>query len=48
MKMSNKTIKIADDFSKCVGGRFRTLGKFSAEEFRDDHLIPFTKKSQYS
>jgi len=33
-------IKIARDFTITPGGRFREHGKFSAEEFRDDILMP--------
>lgn len=40
LQPTEKTIRIADDFSRCGGARFRSLGKFSGEEFRDDHLIP--------
>lgn len=36
-------IRIALDFSRFPGGRHRNLGKFSGEEFRDDHLVPALK-----
>ena len=36
-------IKIATQYSRYPGGRYRRLGKFSGEEFRDDHLIPALK-----
>lgn len=34
-------IKIATDFSRYPGGRYRKLGKFSGEEFRDELLVPY-------
>ena len=34
-----KVIKIAD-FAKFPGPRYKDLGKYSGEEFRDDLLIP--------
>lgn len=33
------TIKISDEFSLTPGARYRSEGKFSGEEFRDDLLI---------
>jgi hypothetical protein len=33
-------IEIASNFSRYPGGRYRSLGKFSGEQFRDDILIP--------
>lgn len=38
-------IKIATDFSRYPGGRYRRLGKFSGEEFRDDLLAPSLKNN---
>jgi len=34
------TIKISRDFSPFPAGRFRIDGKYSAEAFRDNILIP--------
>ncbi len=34
-----KTIKVSD-FSKCPGGRFKSDGKYSAQEFREKYLEP--------
>ncbi len=39
-------IAIATDFSKFPGGRYRVNGKFSGEEFRDDHLLPALNSSE--
>jgi len=36
-------ISIADDFTRFPGGRFRKYGKFSGEQFRDDHLVGVLK-----
>lgn len=38
--MENKqtTIKISDDFTKYPGARYRSDGKFSGEEFYEDHF----------
>lgn len=33
-------IRIAKDYSRYPGGRYRRLGKYSGEEFRDDFLRP--------
>lgn len=38
--MSELEIKIARDFSRYPGGRYRADGKYSGEEFRDDVLVP--------
>ena len=32
-------ISIADDYTRFPGGRYRKFGKFSGEQFRDDHLV---------
>lgn len=41
---SHCTISIAKDFSEYVGARYKTLGPYSGEEFRDDHLVPKLKE----
>ena len=38
------TINIKEEFNQYIGGRYRTLGKHSAEELRDDIVIPALKK----
>lgn len=38
-------IVISKDFSETLGGRYRDMGEYSAEEFRDDFLIPKFKES---
>ena len=38
------TINVAQVFSPTPGGRTRSDGDFSAEEFRDEHLIPALKR----
>ncbi len=35
-----KMIDIAKDFTRYPGGRYKKLGPFSGEEFRDDLLVP--------
>lgn len=37
--MSVHTIKIADDFSRTPGGRYRTDSDNSAQRFREDFLV---------
>lgn len=38
--MSEILINIAQNFSRFPGGRHRTDGRFSGEEFREDFLLP--------
>lgn len=40
------TINITKDWSSTPGGRFRTEGQWSAEEFRDDVLRPNWKEAK--
>lgn len=35
-----KTITLVKDYTDVPGGRYRELGPFSGEEFREDFLIP--------
>ena len=42
------TIKISRDFSETPGARYRSEGKYSGEEFRDDILIKKYIESQKS
>lgn len=37
-------ISIADEFTRFPGGRYRKLGKFSGEQFRDDFLFELLSK----
>lgn len=39
-------IIIATDYSEYPGGRYRSLGKYSGQEFRDDYLIPALKSGE--
>lgn len=39
-------INIARDFSLFPGGRYRTDGEHSGEEFRDEYLIPALAKNE--
>lgn len=38
--MSDKIVEIASQFSRHPGGRYKSDGEFSGEEFRDDLLLP--------
>lgn len=38
-----KTITLVKDFTDVPGGRYRKLGPFSGEEFREDFLMPALK-----
>lgn len=38
--MPSKRISLVNDFTDAPGGRFRTQGKYSGQEFREDILIP--------
>ena len=40
IRMPDRTIKIATDFSRYPGGRFRDDGPNSGQEFREDFLVP--------
>lgn len=46
--MLEKTINISRDFSRFPAGRLRGDGKFSAETFREDILLPQIKDSGIS
>lgn len=39
-----KTINLVQDFTDVPGGRYRELGPYSGEEFREDYLIPALKQ----
>jgi len=38
--MSTVTVNVSKLFNRCPGGRFKHISNNSAEELRDDHLIP--------
>jgi hypothetical protein len=38
--MACTTIRIATDFSRTPGGRYREDGDFSGEQFREEFLVP--------
>jgi STAS-like domain of unknown function (DUF4325) len=42
-----RTIHIANDFSRFPGGRYRTDGRFSGQEFREDFLEPAFARDQH-
>ena len=41
-----KTINISRDFSKFPGGRYKSIGKGSGEEFRERFLIPALERGE--
>ncbi|HCS62833.1 MAG TPA: hypothetical protein DIW64_01400 [Cellvibrio sp.] len=41
--MKSRKILVAEEFTEFPSGRFRSEGKGSGEEFRDDFLIPALK-----
>src|SRR4051794_37881763 len=46
--MANIKISIANDFSRYPAGRTRRDGKFSAQAFREDKLIPVLHEARES
>lgn len=42
--MSEKTIKIADEFSKTPYGRYPDDGDNNGQSFREEHLVPALKE----
>ena len=45
--MDKVTFTIAKEFSRFPGGRFRSHGPKSGEEFREDHLLPLLRGPAY-
>ena len=45
--MTTVTFSIANDFSRFPGGRIRSHGPKSGEEFREEVLLPLLKESQH-
>jgi hypothetical protein len=41
-----KTVRIAVDFSRTPGARYRTDGPFSGEQFREEVLMPLLKDNE--
>lgn len=39
-----KHYRLSRDFTDAPGGRFRRMGDFSGEEFRDDFLLPMLQE----
>ena len=39
-----RTLKICNDFTDAPGGRLRSDGPKSGQEFRDEYLVPFFEK----
>ena len=44
--MNNVELKIATDFSKTPGARYKEEGDFSGEEFREEVLLPKYKEAK--
>jgi hypothetical protein len=44
--MSDKTLRVAEDFTPFPFGRYRSEGEYSGEAFRDDILWPLLSKGQ--
>jgi len=38
--MSNKTINVAEDFSRYPAGRYYDDGPYSGQKFREEYLVP--------
>jgi hypothetical protein len=45
---NNFEIKIAEEFSRRLGARYKYEGKFSGEKFLEDHLLPGFLKAKES